>query len=174
VWITFVQNHPIISSMIQFALLGTIGELIGLAIRNRKWGRVPWIRILGKAAIWAILAIGIKYAFVGFEGFVVALRVQEFLPDAILPFWISFFMNLLFGPWLILGHRLLDNLLERKQNWQGIRGALFTLLWFWIPAHTITFLLPPEWRITLAALWSIVLGLIMGISRRKKHENVDG
>jgi hypothetical protein len=32
-----------------------------------------------------------------------------------------------------------------------------------VPAHAVTFALPPDWRIGLAALWSVVLGLILGM-----------
>lgn len=172
-WQSFVQNHPILSSMAQFAILGTIGESLGLYIRNRKWD-VPWYLILGKALIWAILAIFIKYAFIGYEGLVMALVGQGLLPQAWTPFWISLMMNMMFGPWLIIGHRFMDNLIERKCNWKGIRGALWTLLWFWVPAHTFTFMLSSEWRITLAAIWSVALGVIMGFSKRRADANVDG
>jgi hypothetical protein len=40
---------------------------------------------------------------------------------------------------------------------------LWSLAWFWVPAHAVTFALPPDWRIGLAALWSVVLGLILGM-----------
>jgi short-subunit dehydrogenase len=44
---------------------------------------------------------------------------------------------------------------------------LKSLIWFWIPAHTITFMLPKPYQIGLAALWSIVLALILGIYKRQ-------
>ncbi|MFW6263559.1 MAG: hypothetical protein ACOC34_05955, partial [Thermotogota bacterium] len=97
------------------------------------------------------------------------LAVHQMLPDLFLPFFISAFMNIMFGPILILSHRGMDNFLEKKQHWKGIKGALLTLLWFWIPAHTITFMLPEIWRITLAAVWSVVLGLILGFFNREKQ-----
>jgi hypothetical protein len=37
---------------------------------------------------------------------------------------------------------------------------------FWIPAHTVTFMLPPEYRVLMAAMLSICLGAILGISRK--------
>jgi hypothetical protein len=33
-----------------------------------------------------------------------------------------------------------------------------------IPAHTITFSLPADYQIRLAALWSLALGLILGLA----------
>jgi len=42
-----------------------------------------------------------------------------------------------------------------------------TIPFFWIPAHTITFLLPPEFRVLFAALLGIALGLILAIGGQK-------
>ena len=39
----------------------------------------------------------------------------------------------------------------------------YTIPLFWIPAHTVTFLLPTEFRTLFAALLSVVLGLLMGV-----------
>ena len=42
------------------------------------------------------------------------------------------------------------------------RVVLFrSLLFFWVPAHTVTFLLPPAFRVLFAALLGAVLGLIL-------------
>ena len=35
-WIDFVKTYPILSAMVQFAVLGTIGEFLGTAIRKGK------------------------------------------------------------------------------------------------------------------------------------------
>jgi len=79
----------------------------------------------------------------------------------------------MFGPWLVIGHRFLDNLLRFKIRVpkEGLKGALLTLIWFWIPAHTITFALPSDWQITLAAVWSFVLGLILSLFVKKQDNN---
>ncbi len=39
-----------------------------------------------------------------------------------------------------------------------------TIPFFWIPAHTITFLLPPDFQILFAALLGIALGVILAIA----------
>src|SRR6056297_2347219 len=166
-WIDFVKTYPILSAMVQFAVLGTIGEFLGTAIRKGKITFFSFKITLGKMLIWAILAVMIKYAFVGFTGFVNELVAHAMLPNFFLPFFISAFMNLLFGPLLIFSHRAMDNFLEKKQNRKGLKGAVFTLIWFWIPAHTVTFLSPEIWRITLAAVWSVVLGIILGFFNRE-------
>jgi hypothetical protein len=39
-----------------------------------------------------------------------------------------------------------------------------TIPLFWIPAQTITFLLPPEVQILFAALLGVVLGILMAVA----------
>ena len=63
-------------------------------------------------------------------------------------------------------HRLEDNLILRRKGFAGITTAWKTLLWFWIPAHTVTFSLPADYQIGLAALWSLALGVIMGLTKK--------
>ena len=76
-------------------------------------------------------------------------------------------MNLQFGPFLVIMHRVLDNLAAGQSNWKGINKGLYCLLWFWIPAHTVTFLMPTDLRILMAAVWSLALGLLLGFFNRK-------
>ena len=177
-YITFVIAHPLVSAIIQFALLGTLGEFVAKWIIHKKIN-IPFsgALILWKMIVWSFLAICIKFAFVGFNGFVDELvnSHYHFLPELFLEkgsfiraFAISFFMNLQFGPFLVIIHRWLDNLVIKDKTWAGIDKGLYTLLWFWIPAHTITFMLPREFQITLAAIWSVALGLILGLVRRPK------
>jgi len=152
--------------MLQFAVLGTFGDVIS------KWmqqGRVfmPYkaqILIL-KMLEWAFLAITIKYAFVGFQGFVDSLVSHQLLPELGLfgrAFAVSVAMNLQFGLLLVMLHRFLDNLIAQQSNWKNIDKGMWSLIWFWIPAHTVTFMLDKPYQIGLAAIWSVVLGLILG------------
>jgi len=45
-----------------------------------------------------------------------------------------------------------------------------TIPMFWIPAHTITFLLPSEFRVLAAAFLSIALGAILAFAKKKKPQ----
>lgn len=56
---------------------------------------------------------------------------------------------------------------NNRDNIAKIGKALYSLLWFWIPAHTLTFMLAETFRIGLAALWSVVLGIILGIYSKR-------
>lgn len=170
-YIEFVKTYPIISAMIQFAILGTLGDMVSYWIINKKFVLPYKTKIIFlKMLEWAFLAVLIKYAFVGFNGFVQALIEHSFLPNLSgigKSFAISTTMNLQFGPFLVLMHRLLDNLIARQKNWKNIDKGFYSLLWFWIPAHTITFILPKELQIGLAAIWSLALGIILGFYNRK-------
>ena len=39
---------------------------------------------------------------------------------------------------------------------------------FWIPAHTVTFLLPQEYQVMMAASLSVALGIILNLGKRTK------
>ncbi len=173
-YIATVIAHPILTAVIQFAILGTFGEIISKWIINKKIN-IPFspLMVLWKMAVWSILAVCIKYAFVGFQGFVDELvRHGGMLPQAFVDvkfvraFGISTLMNLQFGLFLVIFHRVLDNLPLKQKNWKGIEKGLLSLIWFWIPAHTFTFIMPTDLRIGLAALWSVVLGIILGYFNR--------
>jgi hypothetical protein len=126
--------------------------------------------LLWKAVVWGILAVCIKYAFIGFNGFIDFLVVEGYLPELNIytrAFAVSTAMNLQFGPFLVIFHRILDNIYPPQKNWNNIDKGLMSLIWFWIPAHTITFMLPKDFQIGLAALWSVALGIILGYFARK-------
>jgi hypothetical protein len=124
--------------------------------------------------VWSILAVGIKYAFVGINGFMTALMEHGLLPQMergtiVYAFTKSVMANLQFGVTLVVLHRVLDNLVLKKKNWSNLDKGMLSLLWFWIPAHTVTFSLPHDYQIGLAAVWSVVLGFILGGFNRHKH-----
>lgn len=170
-YLDFVKANPILSAIIQFAILGTLGEMASKWVIKRKIF-LPFSAAITiwKMIEWAILAVCIKYAFIGFTGFTNALVEHSYLPELntfTKALAISVFMNLQFGPFLVIMHRILDNLPDRKLDWTNLDKGMLSLLWFWIPAHTITFSLPKDFQIGLAALWSLALGIILGFYNRK-------
>jgi hypothetical protein len=170
-YIELVTAQPIITAIIQFAVLGTLGDTISYWIVERRiFSPYDFKTLILKIIEWSILAAMIKYAFIGFHGFVESLIDNNYLPQLEgigKSFAISTSMNLQFGPLLVITHRLMDNLIAGKQNWKNLDKGFYSLLWFWIPAHTVTFILPKEFQIGLAALWSLALGIILGFYNRK-------
>lgn len=176
-YLDWVKHNMLVSAFVQFAVLGSLGEVAGeLAARRRPSARIhEWTL---KALVWGLLGICVKYAFKGFSGFVDALVSQRLLPAAfgkdggstlVRAFGLSFFMNAQFGPLLMFLHRSTDNLITRSRGYAGIKSSLMTLAWFWLPAHTLTFSLPADLQIGVAALLSVALGIIMGFTKRQKE-----
>jgi len=82
-------------------------------------------------------------------------------------------------------HRVADTYLDLKFNkddaivsfkqvlenidWTGFVSFVVcrTIPFFWIPAHTITFSLPPEYRVLAAAFLGIALGAILGFAKKR-------
>ena len=173
--------YSIYMAMIQFAILGTLGDCIGKWMQSK---RVYWpfgvMESIWKPIEWAILAVLIKYAFLGMYGFLDTLITNDYLPKIFSAnfcwktgvysngfpraiAW-SIIMNMQFGPLLVLLHRILDYApLGKKIVWDNIGKGLFMLVWWWIPAHTITALLPQAFQVGMAAFWSIVLGFLLGL-----------
>lgn len=172
IYMNWVTENPLLSAAIQFAILGTLGEIISFSIREKR-AALPctMLQLILKMAAWAILGIVIKYGFAGMKGFTQALLDHQMLPSFFgaglgWAFAVSVFTNLLFGPQMMLFHRLEDNIILGQKGFKGITTAWKTLIWFWIPAHTITFLLPADLQIGLAAIWSLVLGIILGATKK--------
>jgi hypothetical protein len=149
----WVLAHPFLSAALQFGLLGTLGEVVAASLKSRRPAlpcTVP--QLLAKVLAWALLGLVIKAGALS-SGFGWALAL-------------SVLTNAFFGPQMMLFHRLEDNLILRRRGFDGMAPALRTLVWFWIPAHTLTFSLPVDYQVGLAALWSLVLGVILGLSRK--------
>jgi len=170
-YIAWVKANPLTSAAVQFGVLGTVGEILAASLRARR-AAAPCSagQLAAKAAAWALLGVVIKAGFTGMKGFTQALIDHRLLPDVFQSgvgwaFAMSTFTNVLFGPQMMAFHRLEDNLILRRRGFAGIERAWGTLVWFWIPAHTVTFLLPADYQIGLAACWSVVLGVILGLAR---------
>ena len=169
----WVASRPLTAAAVQFALLGTLGEVISHLLVTRRAG-LPGnpVQMLAKMLGWALLGVIIKYGFAGMKGFNAALVDHHLLPAAcgaglLGALTVSVLTNGLFGPQMMAIHRLTDNLILRRRGFAGIQRAWWTLVWFWIPAHTLTFSLPRDYQVGLAAVWSVVLGIIMGLSAQK-------
>lgn len=169
----WVTEYPLISAAIQFGILGTLGEIISLKMRRLSLKKLGmWWQAILRIVAWAILGIVIKYGFAGMKGFVDELMIREMIPFGkhgtfLWAVTVSACTNVFFGPQMMFFHRLEENLIMMKWNTAGLKNAWLTLLWFWIPAHTVTFMLKSEYQIGLAALWSVVLGIILGLTSKK-------
>ncbi len=107
-------------------------------------------------------------------------------------FSISCCMNIVFAPVMMTFHKITDTHIHqwkgsfqafahpvqfgeilKNLDWKVQWGFVFakTIPLFWIPAHTITFLLPDEFQILFAALLSVFLGILLSIAIIKAEKN---
>ena len=183
---------PVIVSFVKFALLATGGEWFARRLKTHSYS-LKRFGIFPKAIIWGILGIFIYLAFQIFGSGVPA--AFPFVKDAtnfglklLGAFLTSVMMNLIFSPVLMLTHHVTDNYINLnnghfplkgiairplldKIDWQRMWGFVLskTIPFFWIPAHTITFLLPVQYRTLFAAVLSVVLGILLGIAGTRKR-----
>ena len=175
-YINLVTAHPLLTAFIQFTILGTLGEIISHRVFLGSGVHLcSKTELAGKMIAWGFVGIFTKYGFVGMTGFTDAL-----LEAGKLPAWsaagfgyaltISILMQIFFGPQLMFFHRIEDNLIMGQWSFAGMSRALWALVWFWVPAQTITFMLDKPFRIGLAAVWSLALGLILGAAKAKGRQ----
>lgn len=187
-FLEFASEYKLLGGFVKFFFLATIGDFIGMRIRMKEW-KIP-TSILSKAFVWGFIGITIVLMFKIFPVGVIALQSSKILPFEGTAFFFALFvsvlMNFTFAPTMMAFHRVSDTYLELKKtdrkitigatieriNWrQFINFTVFkTIPFFWVPAHTITFLLPEEYRVIVAALLGIVLGIILGVFKNEKCE----
>jgi hypothetical protein len=110
----------------------------------------------------------------------------------LIAFSISVSLNLFFAPVFMTFHKITDTHIAdnkgtiagffkpikyreifNKLNWDVQWNFIFkkTIPLFWIPAQTINFMLPSEYRVLLAALLGIALGVILAIASINSSKN---
>ncbi len=186
-FMNFTGAHPYIGGFIKFSILATLGEL--LAIRLSKGDYQKPHGLIARFILWGLIGILITLMFQIFSNGVLAAMDQGFLPGKGSAFLFALFtssiMNLTFAPTFMAFHRYTDTVLDlngmnKKMpsagqvldaiDWKGfVSFVVFkTCPFFWIPAHTINFMLQPQYRVLVAAGLSLVLGVILALAKGKK------
>jgi len=195
---TVNHAHPMIMSFLKFAVLATIGEVIGLRIKSGVYNQ-PGFGILPRAIVWGFIGLTIKLAFMifytgtpfflektlGIRGAAKYLNGPLSLNKAGVAFAVSVAMNVMYAPVMMTFHKITDTHIVntggtvkglfrpiplgrifRELNWDVQYNFVFkkTIPFFWIPAHTITFLLPVDWQVLFAAFLGIMLGIFLAIA----------
>ncbi|MCK9612967.1 MAG: Mpv17/PMP22 family protein [Bacteroidales bacterium] len=123
--------------------------------------------------------------YLGIEGAVASMKGGLTGLKLLTAFSISFCLNLVYAPVMMTFHKITDTHILSNGgklkslitpipfasifsgiNWTVQWGFVFkkTIPFFWIPAHTITFLLPGHFRVLFAAVLGIVLGIILAVA----------
>jgi hypothetical protein len=202
-YLEFNHVHGLVTSFVKFAILATLGELIGLRIKTGAY-YMKGFGILPRMLVWGLLGITIKMAFVifavgipafmdycGFHQAGQVLKGTLTIQKVAVAFCVSAAMNLIYAPVMMTFHKITDThilsnggtligffkpIQFRKifinLNWDVQWNFVFkkTIPFFWIPAHTITFLLPTDFQVLFAALLGIALGAILAVADRTKKD----
>ena len=170
-YLSTITEYPFQAAFVQFAVLGMVGDWIAASVMRKKFQYTP-VRFILKMVGWGILGLFIKVGFIGMHGFTASIFAKFNWPATSIvfsAFCMSTFTNLIFGPHMMFFHRWEDNFLQGTKGYKGMAIAIKSLVWFWIPAHTVTFSIQNhDVQVGLAAAWSLVLGLILGIANRKR------
>ena len=189
VFTAMTATHPYLMGFVKFAFLATMGELLALRLVQGDWKKPKGL--LYKALIWGFLGMIIVLVFDIYAGGVTGSIKKGLLPslggNLGTAFFTSALMNLLFAPTFMAFHRITDTYIDLGEgklsrilkvklsavvkhiDWDGyIRFVVLkTIPFFWIPAHTVTFLLPAEYRVLAAAFLSLALGGILAFAKKR-------
>lgn len=180
---TLSGEHPFIMGFVKFALLATAGELIAVRIAKKRWA-LP-AKIVCRFIIWGFIGVWITFMMKVFSGAVSSITASGLVYGKDSAFlkalYTSVIMNTSFGPTFMAAHKCTDMYLELKstgkpckigdviKNVDWTKFVTFTIFktvpLFWIPAHTVTFMLPSEYQVIMAASLSVALGIILSIKK---------
>ena len=199
----FNAAHYYIMAFLKFGILATIGEMIGLRIKNgvyneKGFGIFPRMIVWGLLGIWIASAmktfsIGVPYLLesYGVDGVVGAMKQPESMLKLLGAFGISVMMNTAFAPIFMTIHKVTDTHILKcggglktfttpiafgdilsSLNWKIQWSFVFkkTIPYFWIPAHTLTFMLPAELQVLFAALLGVALGILLSVAAVKSRK----
>ncbi len=159
---------------------------------HKGFGILPRALVWGFLGLFIFIAfmvfktgIPMFMEYMGLENAVASMKGDFTTTKLLTSFAISFFLNLIFAPPMMTFHKITDTHIEKNGgkvtslfkcirigeimsgiNWNVQWGFVFkrTIPFFWIPAHTITFLLPGEFQVLFAALLGVALGVILAIA----------
>ncbi len=189
---SFNNSHGMIMSFVKFAILSTLGEVIGLRISTGVYNR-PGFGILPRAFVWGILGMGINMAFVVFSNgvpaflsYMGAVDAPTLMGDSIswakvgVAFAISVTMNSIFAPVFMTFHRITDtHIIATGGTMRGfftpipmgkiLQNLNWKVQWGFVFKKTIPFFWFPAHTITFLlpgdarVLFAALLGVVLGI-----------
>jgi hypothetical protein len=162
-----------------------------------NFGILPRAIVWGFLGIWIAIAMGVfrngvpAYLdrFQVLNGINAAMSGNFSLLKLLGAFCVSVMMNTTFAPVFMTLHKITDTHIMQTGgtlrgfftkkipftetissiNWKVQWGFVFkkTIPLFWIPAHTLTFILPQNFQVLFAALLGVCLGVILSVAARR-------
>ena len=189
---TLTAEHGMIMSFFKFAILATVGEMIGLRIQKGVYNE-PGFGVLPRMIVWGILGMGISMAMVIFKSGTVSFLEYVGLEDArawfagglswgkvLVAFCISLLMNSIFAPVFMTLHKITDtHILNNGGTLKGflrpikmteiITNLNWKVQWSFVFKKTIPFFWYPAHTITFLlpqnfqVLFAAFLGVALGV-----------
>lgn len=188
----FNKAHGMIMSFFKFAVLATMGEVIGLRISQGVYNRKGF-GILPRALVWGVLGMGIKMAFMiftvgvprfldylGLNGAAEAMQGDLTATKVFTAFCISVALNTIFAPVMMTLHKMTDT--HITQNGGTLRGFFspirpaeilknlnWDVQWNFVFKKTIPFFWYPAHTLTFLlpveyqVLFAALLGVALGV-----------
>lgn len=187
-FMAFTSSRPYMGGFVKFALLATMGDLLGARIVKGRYIIPPGI--IFRIVIWGIIGMMVSLVFTIFMEGAKAAQNSGLLPfkgvAAAQAFFGSTVMNLTFGPMMMAFHKFTDLYADAKfggrekvtlsrlvdrLDWHSLVEFSWvkTCIFFWIPAHTAVFMLPAQYRVLVSAFLSIALGLLLALAKKEKR-----
>jgi hypothetical protein len=184
-FIAATMAHPFLMGFAKVACLATYGECLKMRLAKGEWSiEAPVMRFI----VWGLFGIWFAFAFPYASAGVTALIEKRLWLNGS-KIWLAFskslWINILGGYAfsMMLVHQYLNacidvrrliSLTEFAETMSGRKAATtwyryipLTILFFWLPAHTVTFLLPPVYYVLMAAVLSLALGFFLTVMQRK-------
>lgn len=190
---SFNATHGMIMSFLKFAILSTLGEMIGLRISAGVYNR-PGFGLLPRMLVWGVLGMGINMAmiifsngtpvFLQYMGMTRATEVFHAPGLSGQKVWVAFAvsvsMNTIFAPLFMTLHKITDSHILMHGgtlrgfftplDMGGIMSSLnWRVLWGFVFKKTIPFFWFPAHTITfllpgnVRVLFAALLGVVLGI-----------
>lgn len=183
----FTAHFPYLMGFFKVGLLATFGEMLKVRMKTGSW-KVP--ALFARFIVWGIVGLLFTFVFAMFAKGVGSLigtplwfgrmtLKPNFWDNLLFAFSTSFWQNVIFAYPMMLGHEWCNEVINQKRFVGGaefleklnkpVWGSFIpkTIVFFWIPAHTVTFLLPPDYRVLMSAVLSLVLGAILTFRKAK-------
>lgn len=188
----FNTTHGIAMSFVKFAILATIGEMLGLRISTGVYNRKGF-GIIPRMAVWGILGMGINMAMIIFSKGVPMFLEYAGMADAttmmngemclnkvLVAFTISVVMNSIFAPVFMTLHKITDtHIIQCNGSVKSLitpipMGKIISQLnwdvqWNFVFKKTIPLFWFPAHTITfllpaeMRVLFAALLGVVLGV-----------
>lgn len=191
IFVSLTTRYPYLMGFMKTMVLASMGEMLVKRIRSGFYTKDSGL--LMKAVVWGFLGMTFIFVFPLFDGGIRAIMAQKvlspnvFVNNLLYALMISATMNMIFAPTFMMLHRITDTYIDIANGslkklintpyshvLERIDFKFFysfvvikTIPLFWIPAHTITFILPSTYRVLMASYLSIALGVLLSIKKQR-------